>query len=137
MKALKGLLAIAAGVALSLSAVACGDDDSSTGGKLSGGGAGGTGGTGGVVVPPSCTSSDLGNPTCVSCVGLAMTSCPNVALQCFSGGELFTCVEDAGCFSLDQQPALDMGCVLSNCGAHMLAVNVCLGACPQYTACFR
>ncbi|HWV38957.1 MAG TPA: hypothetical protein VN033_10835 [Vulgatibacter sp.] len=144
MRALTLPLAISAAALLSLSAVACGGDEpSSSGGGLSNGGdggsggsggAGGTGGGGGAVVPPACTSANLGDPACVSCVGMAMATCPNLAMQCFSDGALFTCMETAGC--LDQLPP-DMGCVLSNCGQEMLAVNSCLAACPAYVACFR
>ena len=135
MRSLHGLVAIAVGLAMALSAVACGDDDSSSGGgKLSNGGSGGTGGT---VDPPDCAITDLGAPTCVTCVGVAVASCGNVALQCFGGGELLTCVRDAGCAALGQQPPLDMGCILSNCGDEMLDANTCMNACPQYVACFK
>lgn len=146
----KKFLSLAAVLALAMSAVACGDE-SSTGGGLSGGGSGGTGtaaggsgGTGGKGGSggsggaggggPACTVTDLATPTCAACVGGAVLACPVVAFGCFSSsGPLQTCVEDAGCLDGD----VDAGCILANCGMEFLAVNACMGACPQYVACFR
>ncbi|HEY0840436.1 MAG TPA: hypothetical protein VGD74_09650 [Vulgatibacter sp.] len=147
----KKILAVTATLALALAGSACGDDPSSgsglseggaggtdpgTGGSggAGGGGTGGVGGSGGGGGSPACTVGSLSQPPCVSCVGAAVLTCPTVAFACLGGGgPLQACAEDAGC--LDGQ--IDVGCILSNCGPELLAVNACMSACPAYVGCFR